>query len=535
MASPCMTTMEAAHVLVALSRADSLLAAPVTIPPFESGDAVAGSATTVADDEVEGSCAGELVPAVDSDDDFPTEVAGVVIDGFLKALEGDEEEPGKPSGEPFTLAKNGGGKKAKRATKDPAPAKDSRKDWRGVPSGQGHSTETPPPGAEGDHSYLTEPWNCGDRQCATSQTWVDKNVYKRKVISQTFGRNKACAVAIPDAVWNFWCRKSYQTWTYENKHKVGTKARVSRVANAIRDQAQRFAVWRPSAHFIIALSNDAEKQLANYAAEINARIRESQSRKDGKSIDEIEIEAQLEMNRVASEAHAAKAAKKFTKKHGKGKAPKREVDDDEAEPAEDDDSEPQYPCKLLQELKETFCSTKDDIKKRRRTKTYTDIEAVILWAQSKSDNGEASTFPPVEFLMEFANKNEIPHGEHHTEPINNYQLWHAQHHDRTLIKSEKPAPIKRLKLTVKPRPINEPAIASSSKSRIPALSAAGKKRNADDHTDTTTETASPRKRSKSSTTTKESAGIQLSPEYIAKLESAAAQLEEKLAALKGRK
>lgn len=395
--------------------------------------------------------------------------------------------------------------------------KGSKGDWRGTVTGKGHSEEKPPESAEEDYEYLNSPWNCGFRDCATSQTWVNKDVYKRKVISTTFGRNKACATAIPDGVWNFWCRKSYQTWTYQNKHHVTGQERVQRIAAVVRDQVQRFETWRPNAKFIIALSSDAEKSLAIFQANVNQRVRQSQEAKDGKPMETIEAEAQQEIFNNFSRAHAEKLAKKKEKKQekleekekaaskgrgkAKGKGKKRDLDEMEGndkceyEGAAADDEEqmePPYPCKLLEELKENLCSTKAQIKNKEHTKLYSDLETAISWAVEKGDTEQAVTFPPVEFLMEFVDR-KIPRGEDgETTPANNYQHWYKRYEENlTEPRKSTEAESKRrktLKLNLGPRPVVEKlVVAGSSTTRC-------KKRNAPEDDDAADEAAPSKER-----------------------------------------
>ncbi|KAF2861933.1 hypothetical protein K470DRAFT_269460 [Piedraia hortae CBS 480.64] len=116
----------------------------------------------------------------------------------------------------------------------------------GNPTGEGTSSVAPI-GAE-----TTEPWACANLMCSTGMTYMTGSTYKRRAISDHFGRNKKQAKEIPPHVWQTFCRKCYQHM-HDSKSK-SKKQMFEWKMGCMIEQLTRFSAWRPDIRFTAQMS-----------------------------------------------------------------------------------------------------------------------------------------------------------------------------------------------------------------------------------------------------------------------------------------
>ncbi|KAK6434310.1 hypothetical protein LTR95_009506 [Oleoguttula sp. CCFEE 5521] len=160
-----------------------------------------------------------------------------------------------------TLVKQPKGTNNKVAKK--APTYKLPKDYVGVKSGHGHST-VPPPNAD---LKIGEQWRCGNLDCDSGMTWYDDDEYRRKSISNFFGRNKTATKRIADAVWHILCRRCYQDgYTPHTKKPEYLMNLAVNLTKLIRQQLERIKLWRPDATFSFDLHKTAKDRMHKWTA-----------------------------------------------------------------------------------------------------------------------------------------------------------------------------------------------------------------------------------------------------------------------------
>ncbi|OQN98612.1 hypothetical protein B0A48_15875 [Cryoendolithus antarcticus] len=139
-----------------------------------------------------------------------------------------------------------------------APTYKLPKDYVGVKSGHGHST-IPPVNAD---LKVGEQWRCGNLDCDSGMTWYDDDEYRRKSISNFFGRNKTATKRIDDAVWHILCRRCYQDgYTPHAKKPEKLMDLAHELTKLICQQLERIQLWRPDATFSFDLHKTAKDRM----------------------------------------------------------------------------------------------------------------------------------------------------------------------------------------------------------------------------------------------------------------------------------
>nr|OQO15901.1 hypothetical protein B0A51_18284 [Rachicladosporium sp. CCFEE 5018] len=139
-----------------------------------------------------------------------------------------------------------------------APTYKLPKDYVGVKSGHGYSS-IPPDNAD---LKVGEQWRCGNLDCDSGMTWYDDDEYRRKSISNFFGRNKTATKRIDDAVWHILCRRCYQDgYTPHTKKPERLIELAHELTKLIRQQLERIKLWRPEATFSFDLHKTAKDRM----------------------------------------------------------------------------------------------------------------------------------------------------------------------------------------------------------------------------------------------------------------------------------
>ncbi|KAK4504161.1 hypothetical protein PRZ48_005077 [Zasmidium cellare] len=217
-----------------------------------------------------------------------------------------------------------------------------------------------------------ELWHCADRSCNTGQTYLPRNEYGRKVVSDFFGRNKRETKEIHADVWHMMCRKSYQRSKYAAE-KAGPKALCDFYLAHIKAQLDRIRLWRPDAKFTIQLERPAKQRLTLYHDAL---------RRNGGNV---------------GEAKAAVAVQPAV--NGKGKL---------------------IPLSLVQAVKVEHAEHIDaHFSGNNKTLDFL-ATTVVPWIEGEVARNSMVQMPPIEFLL-----NQTAAGENVVDPSTNYERWVA--------------------------------------------------------------------------------------------------------------
>jgi hypothetical protein len=203
-------------------------------------------------------------------------------------------------------------------------------------------------------------------------------------------------------VWNWLCRICYQQGRYKATARAGVQPQDEAVwsLKLLRDQVERFKMWRPEADFTIQLQAGAEQRYSDYCVALE----------------------RLGGDRAAAEDSVTTSARE-SKKKGQLVRDRRQT----------------LSMGHAKYIKETFTGSK---------KSYSDIERAVNWMQAEVDRGELCHLAPIEFIIQdkrddepFTDPQEISArllAQHHGNGSPNHNHGKIELFDSTLSTSDDP-------------------------------------------------------------------------------------------------
>jgi hypothetical protein len=155
-------------------------------------------------------------------------------------------------------------------------------------------------------------------------------------------------------VWNWLCRICYQQGRYKVTARVGAQPQDEAIwsLQLLRDQIERFKIWRPEANFTIQLQAGAAQRYSDYCVALE----------------------RLGGDRAAAEDSVTTSARE-SKKKGQLVRDRRQT----------------LSMNHAKYIRETFTGS---------NKSYSDIERVMNWMQAEVDRGELYHLAPIEFMIQ---------------------------------------------------------------------------------------------------------------------------------------